>query len=319
MTLKERIARILDVFSQRERASGRLYKPDDISGKVRAQIILFYRDFVNGQLRSHYQGDYTYPFWEQMHNKLQHLHGRLFLSSLNTTDPGPDVFAFLNKCNIDEFFDFIELSFKLDISWHLMDDENEVVDAVNEILGIDKVPFRLTSMVKVEEKASHAFGGSRQVTSVRIAAYPRIVRIEDEITHQEAVKPSLDILAAPHFEAASKEFREALSHYRKGEHEDCLAKCGSAFESVLKVLCKRKGWKHGEHDTTSNLLDVIFANATLEPFFKQTFMLIATMRNRLSSSHGGGSSIRRAERHIAQYALTSTAAAIVLLVHEIGV
>ena len=45
-------------------------------------------------------------------------------------------------------------------------------------------------------------------------------------------------------------------------------------------------------------------------------MLIATMRNRLSGSHGGGDTVRSVERYVAQYALTSTAAAIVLLTHE---
>jgi hypothetical protein len=47
-------------------------------------------------------------------------------------------------------------------------------------------------------------------------------------------------------------------------------------------------------------------------------MLIATMRNRLSSAHGGGTAVRAVDRHVAQYALTSTAAAVVLLVHDIG-
>ena len=37
------------------------------------------------------------------------------------------------------------------------------------------------------------------------------------------------------------EFRKALDDYRKGDTEDCVAKCGSAFESVLKVLCQKNG------------------------------------------------------------------------------
>lgn len=42
------------------------------------------------------------------------------------------------------------------------------------------------------------------------------------------------------------------------------------------------------------------------------------MRNRLSAAHGGGAKVKAVERHVAQYALTSTAAAIVLLVHDMG-
>ena len=47
-------------------------------------------------------------------------------------------------------------------------------------------------------------------------------------------------------------------------------------------------------------------------------MAVARMRNRLSSSHGGGTSVRKVERHVAQYAVTATAAVIVLLVQDIG-
>ena len=109
MTLKERIALIFDVFSRRERARGQQYKPDDISARVRAHVILFYRDFVNGRNRPYSSEDYTYDFWEQMHNKLEHLHGRVHLSNTLTANPGEDVLEFVQSCNADEFFDFIEL------------------------------------------------------------------------------------------------------------------------------------------------------------------------------------------------------------------
>jgi len=45
---------------------------------------------------------------------------------------------------------------------------------------------------------------------------------------------------------------------------------------------------------------------------------VARMRNRLSSSHGGGASVRIVDRHIAQFAVTTAAAAIVLLVQDMG-
>ena len=263
--------------------------------------------------------DYTDYFWEQMHNKLEHLYGRVHLSKMATTIPGEDVLAFLQSCNADEFFDFVELSFKLDVSMRMMNDENEVVDAVNEIFRMESVPYRLTPMIKLHEKEPGPFWGSEPATIIRIAEYPKIVRADEEIIHKEALEPALALLGNPRLEAANKEFREAINHYRKGEYEDCLTKCGSSFESVLKVLCKRKRWKYSELDTASKLLEVVFSNSNLNPFFKTPFILIATIRNRLSSSHGAGNRVRNIERHIGQYGLTSTAAAIVLLVHEIGV
>ena len=121
---------------------------------------------------------------------------------------------------------------------------------------------------------------------------------------------------APHFEAANAEFRDALDEYRKGCYGDWLTKCNSAFESVMKVLCKRNQWPFNEKDTARPLLKVIIDKSSLDPFFEQPLMLIATMRNRLSSSHGAGSDPRSVERHIGQSAISSTAAAIVLLVRE---
>ena len=46
-------------------------------------------------------------------------------------------------------------------------------------------------------------------------------------------------MGAPHFEAANVEFRDALDEYRKGHYGDCLTKCCSSFESVMKSLCKQ--------------------------------------------------------------------------------
>ena len=54
----------------------------------------------------------------------------------------------------------------------------------------------------------------------------------------------------------------------------------------------------------------------LESFFKQPMMLIATIRNRLSSVHGAGTEPRDVPKHVAQYTINATASAILLLVEE---
>jgi hypothetical protein len=63
------------------------------------------------------------------------------------------------------------------------------------------------------------------------------------------------------------------------------------------------------------LVSTVIKNLGLDPYFEQPFMIIATLRNRLSSSHGAGMETKAPSQHIAQYALNSTAAAIVLLVN----
>lgn len=320
MSLKEQLASIFDVCSRRSAPRGQGYRAEELSERLRNRILLLYRDVISGRRNANpYSSpdDRTHEFWEQMHNSLQHLHGRAKLSSAKVHSQIEDALAFLLRCSAEEFFDFMELSFKVEIAWRIMSEENQVVDALNEIFRVESSPYQLTCVVKVEEWDANArFGHGANV--IRTVAYPKVVRAEDEVTHREAVDPALSVLSRPHFEAANLEFRDALDEYRKGHYGDCLTKSGSAFESVLKVLCRRNGWPFNERDTAAPLLKVVVSNSTLHAFFEQPLMLIATMRNRLSTSHGGGAAVRSVERHVAQYAIASTAAAIVLLAHEAG-
>jgi hypothetical protein len=126
----------------------------------------------------------------------------------------------------------------------------------------------------------------------------------------------LNLLAQPHFQGANREFRAALEDYRKGDIGDCLAKCGSAFESVLKVICDRRGWAYSQNDTASALIKTVLSKTALDGYFEQLLIIVATLRNRMSSAHGSGTVPRTPPRHVAQYAVNVTASAILLLVDE---
>ena len=106
--------------------------------------------------------------------------------------------------------------------------------------------------------------------------------------------------------------------YRKGDIPDCLTKCGSAFESVLKVICERKGWGCKQTDAASTLIRIILPKTNLDTYFEGPLILIATLRNKLSSAHGAGNAVKEPARHIAQYALNATASAIILIAQETG-
>jgi hypothetical protein len=97
--------------------------------------------------------------------------------------------------------------------------------------------------------------------------------------------------------------------YRKGDISDCLTKCGSAFESVLKVICDRKGWAYQQTDTAKVLVSIVLPHTSLESYFESLLMIIATLRNKLSSAHGAGTAVKQPARHIAQYTLNATACA----------
>ena len=319
MSLKDRLTSIFDVFSRRSPSRGAGYQPDELSEQARRRILILYRDVVAGQWPAHQwspSGNYTEDFWAQVHNALEHLYGRVRLSSQAMNSLMDDAAAFVLHSTTEEFFDFLELSFRVECMWRILHERNDLVDAVNEIFRVERAPYQLTRFVTREEPNSGPF---RQGTSIHTVAWPRVIRTEDETTYTEAIAPALSVLSAPDFEAANLEFRDALDEYRKGHYGDCVTKCCSAFESVLKVLCTRKGWLYdAKKDTASTLLGIVPGKSSLDGFFSQPLTLIATMRNKLSSAHGGGTSVRAVDRHVAQYALTSTAAAVVLLVHDVG-
>jgi len=317
--IKDRLKLILDVFSRR--TAGRGYEPDRLPEKVRNRILMLCRDVFTGQWRQPWSQaeNHSQELWQEIHRSLQYVHGRPKLS--NTPEgrtPWEDTLQFLLQCEPHEFLDFIELIFRAERLFHVVSDENELVDAINVVFRSEDTPYQVTPIVKQEERATGGHGPFSSGTIIRTIAYPKVVRAEDEVTFSEALEPALSMLADTQFNVANIEFRDALEEYRRGDYGDCLTKCGSAFESVLKVLCQRNGVIIGEQDTAAPLLKALLSRTTLDSFFEQPLVLIATMRNRLSKAHGGGHQTRKVARHVAQYAITSTAAAIVLLVHEAG-
>jgi uncharacterized membrane protein len=312
---------IWDVFSRRNVQREQRYKEDVISETLRNRIRLLFREVFSGNWTDgayDSPGDHYVEFWEQMHNSLEHLYGRAKLSDAPAQTRIEDATRFVAECRPAEFFDFLELTFKVDAIWRVLYDENYLVDAINDILRIENAPYQLTQIVKREEENPARVGPIQGGKLVRTVAWPRVVRVEEEVTFVEAVAPALSVLAGPDYEAANTEFRDALDEYRKGGYGDCLVKCGSAFESVLKVLCTQNAWKFDPKDTAAPLLKTVLSHTKLDSFFEQPLILIATLRNRLSTAHGGGATARSVERHVAQYTITSSAAAIVLLVHEVG-
>ena len=317
MGLKDKLQTIFDSYSRRRPLNGHRYKPDQISNETRNRILmLYFNDVLNVRwMEAQFHGP---DFRRQIHQSLRYLLGRHNISGQNGVSEAQDLSLFLGKCSSEEFFNFIELTFKQDSSRQVMSSINEVVDAINEIFRFGNEPYQLTHLaeLRLDNQGNPVEQSIRGTVHIEIMAYPKVIRVDEEITHVEAIKPALSVLEAPHFKAANGEFRQAMEDYRKSNYDDCLRNCANAFESVMKVLCKRNRWPYKETDTAAPLLKSIIANSSLDGFFEQPFMLIATMRNRLSTAHGAGNNVRNVDRHIAQYAITATAGAIVLLAHE---
>ena len=297
-----------ELFSRRDKAAGRVVEP--LTPEFRNRVIsLCGRSFpqYNHFWDRVWGSKVDTRFWLRIHDSLVYLHGHSDLSSLIGISRGGDAITFLRECSVEHFFDFVELIFR-SVPVRSSRDVSRmeaIVENINEFLRLDSLPYHLTEV-------SHSLSAARP----QIGAFPQIIRREHETLHYLAIQPALALLTGRIFESANEEFLEALSDYRKGEYADCIAKCGSAFESVMKIICDEKQWQYQQADTVERLLNRILDSTSMGSFFKQPIMLIATIRNRLSSAHGAGVEPRKPEKHVAQYVINSTAAAILLLVEE---
>lgn len=142
----------------------------------------------------------------------------------------------------------------------------------------------------------------------------QILRVDNNITHAEAIQPALALLADKRFATPNQEFMDTLDHYKAGNNWECVTGCCKSFESVMKIVCQAKNWPFNQNDTAAPLLKTIITQGQLPTFFEQPLLLIATMRNR-SGAHGGGAKpVDPIPDYLARYCVNATASAILMLV-----
>lgn len=316
-----RFNRIFEVFSRRPKQF-RAQK-HDVPETFRNRVFLWCNEVFSNSRTSYGSGDYISTFWEEIHRHLQYSLGRVQLLERNKypASRAEDAIEFLLDCPSDEFIDFVEYIFRVDCFFHVAIPENELVDEINELFRIDDLPYHVTYFAKEKVREivnAYPFTGREQEV-IKTVAYPKVIMKESEVLHAQAIQPTLEFLQKPAFKLANGEFLEALEDYRKGDFGDCLTKCGSSFESVLKIICERKNWPYRQTDTASSLIKTFLENAQIEGYLEPVLMIVATLRNRLSKSHGAGQVPKNVPRHLAHYAINVTASSILLIVDESGI
>lgn len=299
---------LFDVFSRRRGAADPKIAP--VPPTFRARVLMLCRDTFQTPHAGNYEGE----FWTEMHRRLTYLQG----ASPLAPDAGPrneaeDAMYFLHTCSSEQFFDFIEYIFQLKMFWRFRDRAAEMVKSINDFLRLDDLPYHLTDLVETEREDTSQ---GRRGTVIEVTANPKVILREHQVVHNTAIAPALALLTRSEFVHANAEFLEALEDYRRGDLGDCLTKCNSAFESSLKVICDKRRWNYAQHDTTSTLVTTVVKGAGLPSFFEQPLVLVGTIRNRLSKSHGAGTQPKNVSRATAEFAVNATAAAILLLVGE---
>lgn len=311
-----KLNQIFDAFSKRNKKVDPFIRNAPVT--FRNKIVLYCRDLFSNN-RSHWKsGDYTVQFWSEIHQMLLYRHGKFQLSGGYPESRAEDVMGFLLTCKDDEFFDFIEYIFRVESLFRVSLEENVIVSEINELFASENIGYELTEMIKeevIEPVNSFPFSGTERKV-IKTIAYPQVIRKDDQVIHSTTIMPTLSLLSEPKYKTANDEYLDALEDYRKGDYGDCLTKCGSAFESIMKIICETKKWQYKQTDTASTLLSKIISKGKIETYFEQPLIIIATLRNRLSKSHGAGVSTKKVNQNYARYALNATATAIVFLVEE---
>jgi len=306
---------IFDVFSKRPEATA---KPrHEIPESTRNRVLLWCRDlYSNSRGGFTGRGDYTGEFWQEVYRRLLLRTGRLQLFGPDAMGDPRDALRYVLTCPGEQFLDFLEDIFSVECLFHVNGGDEQIVDELNELLRQDRLPYYVTYFVKETVREDRGRFGAGDVIYTR--AFPKVIMKENDVLHENAIVPALTLLQRPHFRAANDEYLAALEDYRKGDIGDCLTKCGSSFESVLKIICSRKGWTYKQTDTAKTLVNIVLSHTSLDTYFEPLLMILATLRNKLSTAHGAGAAVKQPARHLAHYALNATASAIVLIAQETG-
>jgi hypothetical protein len=148
-------------------------------------------------------------------------------------------------------------------------------------------------------------------------SYGKIVKLDNQLLHSEAVDRTFQLLADPGYANVSEEYQTAHEHFRFGRNADTLSWSLKAFESVMKVVADQNGWAYAAGATAKPLIDLLFANHFFPPF-SQTAMTgirsflessIPTIRNK-KGGHGSGSVVNQVPDSLAQYMLYITGSTI---------
>ena len=148
----------------------------------------------------------------------------------------------------------------------------------------------------------------------------QIIRVDSQLIHSEAVRPTLKFLSDPMYKGANEEFLKAHGHYRNKNYKDCVNNCLNAFESCLKIICRKNSWNYNEKDSASRLIAIVFDNGLIPPFMQSHFSAlrstlesgVPTVRNNWTG-HGKGPEEITVPEYMAAYILHLTASNILFL------
>lgn len=249
---------IFNIFSERKKAKQKPtpYQYDEIPEGLRNQIVYVLGDTVNAFFE--WEGD-RQELWWHVWGFYCREKGEL-LNAINANEAGKNCLKFIMEGDIEGTFDIIEIVFRL---------------MASRGIPQDRLEMHANELNRFFQKA--AFGWQLKQN--------QIIRIDSSHINQEVVEPVLDFLRGDDFRAANEKFWSALKNYRAGDYEHCITDANAAFESVMRVICKQRGWN--SNGTADGLIKTLskkeFIPNYLQSYFAQG---LPPLRHNQGSAHG---------------------------------
>jgi hypothetical protein len=296
---------VFDLFSKRQRRDkGEMpdvYKYDDLPNPLRVQIIQIIQDAVGID-------QYAYGLFDFINTTLCREFGVFRLANNQKTIVDSIFTFFLQEESVDKTLDVVELFFRV-INTNVRNDHKNQRNGGRKITP-DEAIAELNARFK-----EHGVGFQFESN--------KLIRMDSEYLHAEAVKPALVLLSKEGFEGANEEFLHALEHYRHGRFKESLVDSLKSLESTMKSICTLRGWSYKSEDTASKLISTCIENGLLPSFLEPQYNSLRTLlesgtptiRNK-RGGHGQGPKPIIIPEYLTRYAINLTASSILFLVES---
>lgn len=313
---------MFDIFSKRmERANIKndIYEYKVIPERLRMQVYYIIKS-ASGKVE----------IWNYIRGVLLREYGREYLGDDFYFNSEEECKAFIKKVEItNEFLDLVEVAFYA-INTHIREMKN----------SFDYQDRQLASTINQDpddaiEELNHRF---KENNFGYEFVDGQIIKIDRKFTHNEIVKPALNLLFEEGFESANEEFLVAHKYYKEGcakenpneDFKNAIINCNKAFESTMKIICENKkelasayDSKHEAKKLINDLVDANIIPKHLENNFHGVRNMLKGLKDSLENGlpvirnkvgHGKGTEEEWISEEFVTYSINLAATNIVLLV-----
>ncbi len=279
-----------------------VYIYDEFPENFRNQVFYTLSDVLD-----FYQNKGTDGVWNYLHDTFAREVGlkTLYEYYLNKRT---QIEHFITNANDQSFLDFLDYSFNL-ISRLKSAPPKNISFSKEHINVIDTAINQLNFRLK-QHNLGYEFINEA------------IIRKDNQLLHQETIKPALKLLVENGFDGPENEFFNAFEHRRKGNNKDAILYALKAFESTMKAICNGCNYTYDSSKASAKELISILQKNSFYPEYLNNHISglrntlengLPTVRNK-TSGHGQGETVVNVSDEFAEYALNLAATNIVLLV-----